>query len=247
MSLNNDTVTFQKKELKGSRLRCLMLTSLPDQHAARFLNGLVHPHATVGPLDNRMPRGFQQPGEAKLGEDPPFLSDDHRESVTAWWLKVRRNANTPNWDLVSQATVDGKPGLILVEAKAYVNAENMKQIAKAIAEADRELNEIAPGWALKASSHYQISNRFAWAWKVASLGVPVVLVYLGFLNAEEMQSPTRKIFRGKDEWRKGVLKHATGIVPPAVWEQGIKVNGTPLRALIRSMDVNVAVEIPWKA
>ena len=28
-----------------------------------------------------------------------------------------------------------------------------------------------------------MSNRFAWAWKLADLGVPVVLVYLGFFRA----------------------------------------------------------------
>lgn len=31
-----------------------------------------------------------------------------------------------------------------------------------------------------------MSNRFAWAWKLATMEVPVVLVYLGFLNATEM-------------------------------------------------------------
>ena len=35
-------------------------------------------------------------------------------------------------------------------------------------------------------NHYSLCNRVAWAWKLAQLGVPVVWVYLGFLNATEM-------------------------------------------------------------
>ena len=32
-----------------------------------------------------------------------------------------------------------------------------------------------------------MANRFAWSWKLTELGYPVILVYLGFLRAEEMQ------------------------------------------------------------
>ena len=31
-----------------------------------------------------------------------------------------------------------------------------------------------------------MSNRFAWAWKLTELGIPVILVYPGLLNTEEM-------------------------------------------------------------
>jgi hypothetical protein len=43
------------------------------------------------------------------------------------------------------------------------------------------------GWTLSRDSHYQLTNRFAWAWKLASMGVPVVLGYLGFQGAAEMK------------------------------------------------------------
>ncbi len=48
--------------------------------------------------------------------------------------------------------------------------ENRRQIELALAEAEQGLNSAIPGLALAADSKYQLSNRFAWAWKVASLG-----------------------------------------------------------------------------
>jgi hypothetical protein len=87
-------------------------------------------------------------------------------------------------------------------------------------------------------SHYQLSNRFAWAWKVATLGVPVVLAYLGFLNAKEMGQP----FTSHEAWERCLLAYADGTVPRTVWNSGsIQVNDTPLVPLIRSVDVNVAI------
>ena len=56
-----------------------------------------------------------------------------------------------------------------------------------MSEANQALNQTLPGWALSSKRHYQLSNRFAWAWKLADLRLPVVLVYLGFLKANEMR------------------------------------------------------------
>jgi hypothetical protein len=41
-------------------------------------------------------------------------------------------------------------------------------------------------WALSRDWCYQMSIRFAWAWKLAGLGKPVILIYLGFLAYDEM-------------------------------------------------------------
>lgn len=90
---------------------------------------------------------------------------------------------------------------------------------------------------LSIDSHYQLSNRFAWAWKVASLGVPVVLVPLGFLNADEMVQP----LTSHEAWECCPLAYAEGTVPRSAWNSGqIQVNDTPVIPLIRSADVNVA-------
>jgi len=195
-----------------------------------------------------MPRGFLYPDEAKLGETTGFLSEEQRKVVTTWWLKVTRNANTPNWDIVSTCNMDGQPGLILLEAKAYdkelkqndkcnsSNADNLEQIGKAIRKANVGLNAILPGWGLSQDSHYQLCNRFAWSWKISTLGVPVILVYLGFLNVEEMIDKGQP-FQSAIDWADTIQRQAHGIVPDRAWNTRLEINGTPMCALIRAVDL----------
>jgi len=249
MAKINDKVTFAKKELRGSRLRCLMLTAMPRKQVANCLTELVQPYGVVDATrDQWMPCGFLRPEEARLGETTGFLSKGQRKTVTTWWLKVTRNANTPNWDIVSTCKMEGQPGLILVEAKAYdgelkqndkcnaSNADNLEQIGKAIRKANVGLNAILPGWGLLQDLHYQLCNRFAWSWKIAALGVPVILVYLGFLNAEEMADQGEP-FHTADEWGDVIRSHAHGIVPDRAWNIRLDINGTPMCALIRGLDL----------
>jgi len=243
-----ETITIPAKDLSGSRLRCLMLTSLPENHVAKVLSLLVSPLATVDETKHHwMPGGFLNPAEAKLGECSAFLTPELREHLTSWWLKVPKRANTPNWDLVSTCDIGGRDGLILVEAKAHDteerpegkapgNEENHQQIHSAISDANLALNDICLGWAITRDSHYQLCNRFAWAWKVASLGVPVVLVYLGFLHADEM-SRCGKPFSSGQEWRALIMDRVTKLVPEAAWERRLQTGGAPMWATIRTLDL----------
>lgn len=243
------------KHLKGSSLRCLLLTGRPFNEFADVLNALVHPYATFDPTKPWMPCGIGQPDEAKLGETAGFLSDSNRETVTNWWLKVRKGSNTPNWDMACNCLFeiqDGKrrEGLVIVEAKAHSNelgkrdkckavGDNYDQIGRAIDEANVDLKakQIAGGnWNLSHSSHYQLSNRFAWAWKIATLGVPVVLIYLGFLNAEEMSNRGTPFKTAKD-WETCLRKYAAPYVPDDVWGTTFTVGKTPVIPLIRSLDL----------
>lgn len=246
-----DDVTFRRREFKGSRLRCLMATSLAAREVAAFLNQIVQPHAQVTIQDSWQPRGLLERDEARLGESPGFLTADQREALTAWWLAIRERANTPNWDIVSTCRVDGRPGLVLVEAKAHSgelhregkatgNSENDECISAAVAEANKALGGNATGWSLCTDTHYQRCNRFAWAWKVASLGVPVVLVYLGFLDSHEMGDGA---FRTPEAWRSCLLAHADGVVPPGAWEQRLPGGNSWFVPIIRAARVSaVAVE-----
>ena len=256
MRTSNDKVIFGKKELRGSRLRCLIFTSGSRKQVAHRLTTLIEPYAEVDESrDQWMPRGFLEPDEAKLGDDSIFLSVDQRRKVTDWWLAVKEGANTPNWDIVSTCTVQGRNGLVLVEAKAHVtelsvdgkrdpktaNGEkNDCQIVKAVADADKKLNAVLPGFSLSTNSHYQLCNRFAWACKIVSLGMPVILVYLGFLSAEDMADRGQP-FRTADEWSKALLGHGRGIVPDDAWNQRLEIDGTPMWPLIR------AVYLRWEA
>jgi len=249
MRKSNDEVTFNKKELRGSRLRCLMLTAMSRNQIARCLTELVQPYGGVDiSLDHWMPGGFLEPDETKLGETSMFLTEDQCKEVTDWWLAARKGANIPNWDIVSTCTFEDRRGLILVEAKAHGaelkdegkkagNENNEKRIHAAIQEANAGLNTILPGWKLSKDSHYQLCNRFAWSWKIASLGVPVILVYLGFLNAEEMVDQGSP-FRSDYEWEGVVRKHSHGIIPDGAWNKRLEINDTPMYALIRTVDIH---------
>ena len=248
MSLNDELADLPRHKQRGSLPRCLLLTEDP---AVADLQRLVASYATIDPSRHMwMPKGPSQPEEAKLGEIPGFLSSGQREVVTEWWLAVPGGANTPNWDIVCAATIGGRDGLILVEAKAHVNElktdgkldpgneDNHARIAAAIGDANRGLNAILPGWALSRDSHYQLCNRLAWSWKIASLGVPVILVYLGFENAEEMRDQGQPI-ADAGAWVGLVKDYSRDIVPEAAWQTELLVNGTPLQPLIRSLRLDL--------
>jgi len=245
------TITFREREFKGSRFRCLLLTSQEEPIVANFLTSLVKPYASVSSEDYWTPRGFRQPEEAKLGETPGFLDETDRKVITDWWLAAPGRANTPNWDLVSKCRMADRKGLILVEAKAHEgefsndqcgakNQQNFQQIEKALSQANDAWNSLSSGFALSASSYYQLSNRFAFAWKVAEMGTPVVLVYLGFLNAHEMAKPSTVLLNSHDAWRNCVISKSARVVPQDVWDKTFDVNGTPLTVLIRSAEVTIS-------
>jgi hypothetical protein len=90
------------------------------------------------------------------------------------------------------------------------------------------------GWALSRDSHYQLSNRFAWTWRLATLGVPTILVYLGFLNAAEMLDQGQP-FDNPAAWQTCIRNHAENIVPQDAWEKRLEIRGTSVRFLIRSV------------
>ena len=243
--------------MKGSRARCLELTGRPDAVVAQLLTDLIQPFGAVNAnSDFWMPRGPNNGREAKLGECESFVTDHAmRKTLTDWWLEIVPHANTPNWDIVSTCMIDGQAGLMLVEAKAHVHEldtagkrcdlhaspnskANHNRIADAIEQANVGLKAVMPGWNLSRDNHYQMCNRFAWSWKLASMGIPVVLVYLGFLKADEMQIG-RTLFGSHLNWESFVRSYGNGIVPDAAWNGCIDVNRTPMYAVIRSLDLPI--------
>ena len=64
---------------------------------------------------------------------------------------------------------------------------------------------------------------------------PVVLVYLGFLNAMEM-ADLGTPFRDALHWNDCLLGHAQGIVPEQAWETRLLLGEAPLVPLMRSVD-----------
>ena len=155
-----------------------------------------------------------------------------------------RHGKTPTWDIASTCTISGKKGLLLVEAKAHseelkkddssgAKEANRGQIDKAIEQANAGLRTLTNGqWALSTRHHYQLSNRFAWSWKLATLGVPVVLVYLGFLDARDMRKEGDP-FQSGDDWRGRLLAYCRSVVDESCWDRALDVGGVPLMPLMR--------------
>jgi hypothetical protein len=254
MTQRDNSVSIPKRDFYGSRMRCLLLTHQPDHVVAKRLTDLVQPFAVVDPdKDHWAPAGFTRPDELELGAAEDFLTGPQRQLLVDWWLDVSRRARTPTWDVVSTCTVGDRRGLVLVEAKAHVaemspdgkpvpktenGLRNHARVAEAVSESSNGLNAVTSGFSLSIDSHYQLCNRFAWSWKLASMGIPVVLVYLGFLNTEDMAHRGREIFDSASAWDHAVHNYADGIVPSNAWERSLDVEGTPVIPLIRSMDMN---------
>ncbi len=88
--------------------------------------------------------------------------------------------------------------------------------------------------ALSRDKRYQLSNRVAFAWKLASEGVPVVLVYLGFTGDEVIGCLSSPI-QDDVHWRAAVYEHAAEVLPPDIWERRIDTAQAPLWLLVRSL------------
>jgi len=242
----------QTSPVRGSQRRCQALTGLSRPDVARRLSALATPSgATVAAHDIWLPRGAAQPREARLDLEPALLPLEYREELLSWWLKIRPYANTPNWDIASTCTVNSTRGLLLVEAKAHDRElspagkskprtdngwRNHAKIASAIAQANAGLNALLPGWRLSRDTHYQLSNRLAWAWKLLDLGIPVILIYLGFLRAQEMVDQGQP-FDSPEAWETCLRIYSEGIVPPSAWGCRLEWAGTPLWVLVASCDL----------
>ncbi len=132
---------------------------------------------------------------------------------------------------------------MLVEAKAHhgelseqdycgAGGANLASISGAMADINRQT-----GWNLSAAQHYQISNRFAWSWKLASMGIPVILVYLGFLNAEEWSEGK---FKGHIDWEKSLREYSKDIVPGTIWNSKVIVGGSFFYPLVGSLTMDIS-------
>ena len=154
--------------------------------------------------------------------------------------------------------IEGKRGLLLVEAKAHdeeLNLEkagkkrgksesknslrNRVQISECIRQANQALSaETQMPWSLSIEHNYQMSNRFAWAWKLTELGMPVILVYLGFLKAAEMKDRGIPL-NDQAIWTGLVISHSRPLFPSQIWNQRWTLNGQAFIPLIKTIDLSL--------
>lgn len=217
---------------RGSQPRCVLFMDGEREEVAERLTELVNlPYVKVSPDDKWMPWGKSAPGEVELDKAYGLLHSEIRQELAEWWLAVGiGKTRTPVWDIASKCSIGGNPGIIVVEAKAHYNelkkrddsgsdGENRKSIAQAFDKANCSLHSATGGsWNLALTPHYQLSNRFAWSWKLASLGMPVVLVYLGFLNANDMACDS-PIFKSEADWKRVLKNYSENTVDNTCWEK----------------------------
>ena len=245
------------KDWKGSRPRCVLFMDGERKDVAKRLTDLVRfPGVRVSADDVWMPCGKpvkkedgswdkKPAAEARLNQANCLVHPRFRNKLRDWWLC--HGGNTPVWDIASTCKVNGKRGLILIEAKAHEteltdpgdckskNCKNIEQIRQAISEANCNLQlKTKNPWNLSQYGHYQLSNRFAWSWKLASLGVPVVLVYLGFLNAQDMACDS-PIFKSESDWKRILKEYAKNTIDNSCWGKPLCCNdNTPFIPIIRA-------------
>jgi hypothetical protein len=211
---------------------------------------------------HHLPRGHAQPKEARLDNFgrhvlPTSVAWDE---LRRWWLRYPKGANTPNWDLAVECEIGGRAGLLLVEAKANIrelskagkareretsagkarseesrkhSEENSAQINVAIESARVGLEQHLPGIAISRDDHYQLSNRLAFAWKLASCGIPSVVLYLGFTGDKGMRHP----LRDEAHWHSVFQAHLAAICPGGLTETPIHVGAAEFWVLCRAKEV----------
>ena len=190
---------LKAKERAGSKPRCHWLTHGSKPDVAARLTRLLSPWGEVTQQNHWLPEGFDNPMEAEWNKAATLLDEPTRNRLSQWWLSVdQANAKTPNLDIAGTCTIRGEKGLFMVEAKAHDeelrkeetgkrlkppvsvgSRRNHIRIRSCIEEASVALaGETELPWALSVDWNYQMANRFAWAWKLCYLGLPVILVYL---------------------------------------------------------------------
>ncbi len=243
----------------GSRLHVL---DWVEGHAQRSfpnsLNDMLQPTDVRVSSDGFwLPKGHAAPAEALLDRPcVPLLPEEVSRRLRAWWLAVDRpTASGPNWDLVATADFpNGRRGLVLVEAKAHAgelrgekvgmrlrpdsNLANRTRIAEAIAEARDALGGEAAGVRINRDNCYQFANRVAFAWRLAAEGVPVALIYLGFIGDAVIGSLSEPIIDGPG-WCELVTEHTRDVMPVTMWERDLGTDRgiAPLWLLMRSLPV----------
>ena len=205
--------------------------------------------ARVSQNSCRLPHDREYCAEVVLTKPcEPLLPRELSSRLRKWWIAVDRNdPNEPNWDLAVEAAFPGnRCGIVLAEAKAHVrelkreekgknpesNRKNHDHIGTAIDEARAGLGGDVAGVHISRDSHYQFSNRIAFAWKLALSGVPCALVYLGFIGDTGIGEQN---LRDEQHWESTLLQHIAPVFPVYWTNREFQANGCPFWFLVRSL------------
>lgn len=112
--------------------------------------------------------------------------------------------------------------------------KNHERIGEAIAEACQALRACDPRIGVSRDRCYQFSNRVAFAWKLASEGIPIALIYLGFTGDEVIGRLSGQI-RDAEHWRSLIKQQSDEVFPTEMWERDIAIGPAPLWLLARTL------------
>lgn len=223
---------------KGSKKHVLDLIDSSD--FIDTLNAILLPYnANISDKKTVQPKGNNDESEYGLQSyiDKHNLAElflslkDVNSNFNKWWKPSGGKA--PTWDMISLCQINGKEAILLVEAKAHKSelSKSKKQLPKnkqsdnkpskgsennhsnievRIKEACNNLNTNNTGFNISITSHYQLSNRVAFAWKLKQLNVPVVLLYLGFTGDTYFKTD---FFKDDSIWNHKFDKYIDGVVP----------------------------------
>lgn len=240
----------------GSRMHVLDWLESPE-FVPQLLAMVAPIGFTVSEQAARQPKGRHDSRETELvGLNEPFLLPEQQAQLKGWWLKHKVGAKLPTWDLaVSALDARKRKSLILVEAKAHATElsatgksspkrkkpdeqkrshENHERIAAAIAEANISLQINAPGMLLSRDENYQLSNRIAFAWKLASMGIPTTLIYLGFIGDENIAIDPHRLNVATD-WKSAFNLHSAKHFPVALQSRPIDCGAASFWLLVRDL------------
>ncbi len=150
----------------------------------------------------------------------PLLKDFNK-----WWNP--NGGKTPTWDMISLCEINGKEGILLVEAKAHKSefSKSGKKLKEKCSEGSRLnhhniknridevcglLNIKSKDFKVSRDSYYQLSNRVAFASRLKELDIPIVLLYLGFIGDEYFKKDK---FDNKQIWQETFDKYISSRVP----------------------------------
>jgi hypothetical protein len=185
------------------------------------VDGIVPPSARV------RPSGHEDSSEWDLrafcrGSSPEGFDV---EPLDEWWAS--KTYRGPTWDLLAECSIAGRPGYILVEAKAHESELQRQGKPADVAASDQsktnhrriaECLERSQEWfrssvdrrcRICVDSHYQLANRLSAAETLASCGVPVVLLYLGFTG----DTYFRDYLKDDSHWQRVMGAYLDGVVP----------------------------------
>ena len=168
-------------------------------------------------------------------EDYRLFQNHKTHNKVLDWLNGNKDiGRMPKWDIAASCQIEDKNGLILIQAitheeefnaddKCEATGENRKGIMKAIEECNKDLNlRLDTHVKLSITSNYQLSNHIAYAWKLANLGIPTVLLYLGYIG-DNKNYPNNYI-KDHDHWMRILGCFMKGVLP--LYPPKISVNDT---------------------